>query len=95
MGSVVAEKRLWSVEELSRNIHRININLDRKDQEQRVLLQTDVHWDNPKCQWDKYRAHLDLARQYDAPIFDNGDFFCAMQGKWDKRANKSDLRHEH
>jgi hypothetical protein len=31
----------------------------------------------------------------DAPILDNGDFFCAMQGKWDKRANKNDLRPEH
>lgn len=88
-------KRRWSVEELNRNIHRINIELAHTGDEQRVLLQTDVHWDNPKCRWDKLREHLDQAREFDAPVFDNGDFFCAMQGKWDKRSNKGDLRPEH
>ena len=31
----------------------------------------------------------------DAYLIDNGDFFCAMQGKYDKRSSKSDLREEH
>lgn len=88
-------KRKWSVDAFSRNIHRINITLDKSGDEQRVLLQSDVHWDNPKCQQDVYYRHLDQARIFDAPVIDAGDFHCAMQGKWDKRANKNDLRPEH
>jgi hypothetical protein len=38
---------------------------------------------------------LQEALEYDAPIIDNGDLFCAMQGRWDKRADKSALRPEH
>jgi hypothetical protein len=45
--------------------------------------------------WDLQRKHLDLARRYRAGVFDFGDFFCAMQGKFDKRSRKADLRPEH
>lgn len=87
--------RKWTCEALAPNIHRITIDLVRVGDEQHVLCQTDVHWDNPKCDRETFRRHLDEARDRDAPILDNGDFFCAMQGRWDKRANKNDLRPEH
>jgi hypothetical protein len=87
--------RKWAVREHARNIHVITIDLKRVGEEQRVLLQSDVHWDNPKCDQEKFMGHLEEAREHDAPVLDNGDFFCAMQGKWDKRANKNDLRPEH
>jgi hypothetical protein len=87
--------RKWRVEEMARNIHRIHITLDRVGSEQWVLCQSDIHWDNPKCDRDTFEKHLKEARAKDAPILDNGDFFCAMQGKFDKRANKDDLRPEH
>lgn len=93
--SAVATERRWAITEQTRNIHRININLERVGDEQRVLLMSDVHWDNPKSDWDLLKRHLNEAREHDAPVIDNGDFFCAMQGKFDKRANKSDLRPEH
>jgi len=88
-------KRQWILDEKSRNIHIIRIRFDKVGCEQRVLLQSDVHWDNPKCDRDKFERHLQEAKQHDAPIIDAGDFFCAMQGKWDKRSNKNDLRPEH
>jgi hypothetical protein len=87
--------RRWRMEEHARNIHVIRINLPRVGDSQRVLLQSDVHWDNPKCDLDLFAKHMDEAREHDAPIIDNGDFFCAMQGKYDKRSNKNDLRPEH
>lgn len=87
--------RRWSLAEHTRNIHVITINLPRVGDEQAVLLQSDVHWDNPHCRQDLFLQHLEQARAKDAPILDNGDFHCAMQGKWDKRANKNDLRPEH
>jgi hypothetical protein len=65
------------------------------DWEQWVLLRSDVHHDNPKCDQALEKKHLDEAVEFDAPIIDNGDLFCAMQGKWDKRADKNALRPEH
>lgn len=88
-------ERRWSLREHARNIHVITIKLDHVGDEQRVLLQSDVHWDNPHCDQELFYRHLDEAMIYDAPVIDNGDFHCAMQGKWDKRANKNDLRPEH
>lgn len=90
-----AGQRRWRMKEHARNIHVITIELKHVGEEQKVLLQSDVHWDNPHCNQEQFTRHLDEARAHDAPILDNGDFFCAMQGKWDKRANKNDLRPEH
>lgn len=56
--------------------------------EQWVLLRSDVHHDNPKCDQKLEKKHLDQAKEYNAIIIDNGDLFCAMQGKYDKRASK-------
>lgn len=89
------KSRRWTIDEKARNIHVIRIALKSVGDTQRVLLQSDVHWDNPHCDREMFTRHLDEAREDDAPIIDNGDFFCAMQGKWDKRANKNDLRPEH
>lgn len=85
----------WTIEERARNIHAIRVELPRVGDEAWGLLQSDVHWDNPKCDRDTLKEHLDEAADRGAFILDNGDWFCAMQGKWDKRANKSDLRPEH
>jgi hypothetical protein len=94
MTEKVGQKK-WRVTEKARNIHVIHITLDRVGDSQSVLLQSDVHWDNPHCNRELFTKHMEEARERDAPILDNGDFFCAMQGKWDKRANKNDLRPEH
>ena len=59
------------------------------------LLIGDCHWDNPDCDREQLAADLDRAIERDAPILIGGDFFCAMQGQWDRRANKEKLRDEH
>lgn len=87
--------RLWTFTEAARNVHRLSVVFDSKKAEQWILLQSDVHWDNPMCNRELLTQHWKEARAKDAPILDNGDFFCAMQGKWDKRSNKDDLRPEH
>ncbi len=87
--------RRWSVIQKARNIHVIPVTLERVGDEQWFLLQSDIHWDNPHCDWDLLKYHVEQARERDAGILDAGDFFCAMQGKYDKRANKDDLRPEH
>lgn len=87
--------RKWSFAHKSRNVHTLHIELPRVGDEQFILLQSDVHWDNPHCNRALWREHMDRARELDAPVLDAGDFFCAMQGKYDPRMSKSDLRPEH
>lgn len=62
---------------------------------QRFLLLSDIHIDNPKSDRKLLKKHLDEAKAINAPIMVFGDLFCAMQGKYDKRSNKSALRPEH
>jgi hypothetical protein len=83
------KKQRWSFSEVSRNVHRFRVDLPRVGDEQYFLLQSDVHWDNPQCDRTMLKRHLDLALKRNAPVIDIGDFFCAMQGKYDKRSNKS------
>jgi hypothetical protein len=61
----------------------------------KVLLISDAHWDNPKCDRDLLRNHLEKAKEIGADILLNGDTFCLMQGAYDPRKNKSDIRPEH
>ena len=60
-----------------------------------MLHMADEHWDNPKCRWDVLKAHHEEAVARRALIAKYGDLYCAMQGQWDKRADKSSLRPEH
>ena len=60
-----------------------------------LLLRSDAHHDHTECRWDVEKRHLDEAIQRDAGILDAGDLFCAMQGKWDPRSDRSALRQEY
>ena len=89
------KKSTWEFSESGRNVHVINIDLPYPGSKQYVLLITDVHWDNPHCNWSLFKEHLDLALERNAPVIDAGDFLCLMQGKYDKRSSKKDIRPEH
>jgi len=84
----------WKFVEHSRNVHQLNINLADPTEEVFVLLQSDVHWDNPHCDREMLAKHLEEAKRRNAPVLDIGDFFDVMQGKYDPRSSKSDLRPE-
>jgi len=75
----------------AKNIHEIRL----EGLKARVAMLSDIHWDNPKCDWDLLKKHLDYCVSENIPIMVNGDFFCLMQGKWDPRGTKSDIRPEH
>lgn len=62
---------------------------------QSFLLQSDIHFDNPKCLRKLYFRHLEEAKAKKAGIITVGDMFCLMQGKGDPRGSKSDIRPEH
>lgn len=59
------------------------------------LLSADWHWDNPKCDRDLLKKHLDQAKERNAGVLVFGDLFCLMQGKYDGRRMKGDVRPEH
>lgn len=81
-------------EKLTRN--SVGVRFDVKGGwDQWLLLRSDVHHDNPHCNQALEKKHLDQAKERNALIVDNGDLFCAMQGKWDKRSSKDALRPEH
>lgn len=75
----------------SKNIHEIVFN----EPEVEIAMLSDLHWDNPKCDREQLTAHLDYCKKNEIPVVINGDFFCLMQGKGDKRGNKSDILPEH
>lgn len=74
-----------------RNIHELKLNGTTVH----VALLSDIHWDNPKCDRDLLKKHLDFCKSNDIPVMINGDFFCLMQGRGDNRRSKSDIRPEH
>lgn len=79
------------IKELHRNYH----SLTSKEREFKILLMSDLHWDNPKCDRETLKKHLDHAKAIGAKVILNGDTFCLMQGKYDPRSNKNDIRPEH
>lgn len=76
---------------VSRNLH--TLVLDKE--ETRLAVLSDLHWDNPKCDQDMLKRHLDYCLKERIPVMIVGDLFCLMQGKGDRRGNKSDIRPEH
>ena len=85
----------WQVESLSRVVNRITFDFKSRTDAAYILLSSDRHWDNPHSNLELQRKHLDEAVERGAPIIDNGDLFCMMQGRADPRSNKSDCRPEH
>jgi len=79
------------VTRISKNIAKFET--DKKNTKLAIL--SDLHWDNPHCNRELLQAHLDYCLKEDIPVFINGDMFCLMQGKGDRRGNKSDVRPEH
>ena len=77
--------------EHAENIHELLIDGNNT----KIAMLSDIHWDNPKCDWKLLKKDLDYCVQESIPIMINGDMFCLMQGRGDNRRNKSDIRPEH
>ena len=83
------------IESLAPDSHEVTFEVPRSGWEQWFLLSSDRHHDNAHTNWAMEKRHLDEAVQKNAGILDFGDLFCAMQGKWDKRADTTQCRPEH
>jgi hypothetical protein len=74
-----------------KNIHELRVD----GSSFRMGMFSDIHWDNPKCDWNLLKHDLDYCLKNEIPIMFNGDTFCLMQGAWDPRKMKGDIRPEH
>lgn len=79
------------ITKLSRNVHQFTFTGTSAE----VAILSDLHWDNPHCDRDLLKKHLDYCLKENIPVIVTGDFFCLMQGRGDNRRNKSDIRPEH
>ena len=75
----------------SKNVHELQL----EGIEVRIAMLSDLHWDNPHCDRDMLKRHLDYCLAENIPVMINGDLFCCMQGRSDRRSSKSDIRPEH
>lgn len=85
------------VKQKSRNVFFVKHRLKSSQEKDSfwVLLSFDRHHDNPKSNNAMELRHLKQAKERNAIIVDGGDLFCAMQGKYDPRGTKKDLKPEH
>jgi hypothetical protein len=85
----------WSIECHNPHSYTLTLPQFRSGECQRILFISDEHWDNVHCDRNLLARHLQQALDEGSPVVRAGDTFCAMQGKWDKRADQSQLREEH
>ena len=93
---MAAKKVTETISRPSKSVVRLGFNGKMgSGWEKWFLLQSDEHWDHPKCDRKLYKEHLDEAIRRDAWIVKNGDLFCLMQGRYDKRSSRQAIRPEH
>lgn len=86
----------WHVEQTAPGCYVVRLpKVEGPEWSASLLLRSDAHHDNAHSDHRLEAIHLDEAIDRGAGILDIGDLFCAMQGKWDKRADTSQCRPEH
>ena len=95
MGGVKTDCLNWCISRDSAMVATLRLPEIKSATEERwVLLMSDEHADNAHSDLGLIRAHHEQAAERNAPILKFGDTFCAMQGKWDRRADQEQLRPE-
>ena len=72
-----------------------DIHILKADSRPKLFICSDVHWDSKKCDRDMFKKHLKQAEQENRTVLINGDFFDLMQGRYDPRSGKYDIRPEY
>lgn len=84
----------WKITEQERAVHVIEFPLTRVGDEFRALAVSDTHLDSTLCRREAVKRDMDEALEIGAPVIDAGDFFDAMQGKYDSRSASEELMPE-
>ena len=85
----------WQISKTDAHCYQLRLTFQKARDIKRLCLLADIHWDSAHCRLDLLKQCLDEAVSIGAPIVIAGDFFDAMQGKWDVRASQDTLRPEH
>lgn len=91
-----AKTPAWTKVRQARNVFRVDVPMRPGDPSwsHRVLVQSDQHYDSPHCDRPMLLRHLQEAADSGCSVLALGDFFDAMQGRHDKRGNKSSVLEE-
>ena len=81
----------YTIEQTNRDVITLRHTGVAAEWSQRYLLSSDIHLDSPHCNRRAFRNMLAEAKDTGAGVFVIGDWFDAMQGRDDRRGDKSDL----
>jgi len=82
-------------ERKSGRVMKIKLKYDSfDDKPKEIFFISDAHADSVHCAEDILRKDLRLAKERNAAVFFVGDMADAMQGRQDRRGNKSDIKPE-
>ena len=96
---MTTENPPWTIER-QKDPNYLKLTLDFTDHDLvnegfRIFVSADHHWDNKSTNLKLLGSHLGECLAGNIPAFIFGDLYCAMQGKWDRRADQEQLREEH
>jgi hypothetical protein len=80
----------YTIEQTNKDVVTLRMG-NAADMVQRFLLLADVHFDSPHSNRRLLKCYLEQAKAERAGVFVFGDWFDAMQGRDDRRGDKSDL----
>lgn len=86
---------IYNIRKVNSMTVQVDVILRKGEKTFTIFNAPDAHWDNPKCDRELLTEHLNYAKSKEALIIMPGDTFCIMQGKYDPRRSKSDVRPEH
>lgn len=90
------QERQWEITKTDRAAHALRVTATLDAQwEQWFLLTSDWHLDSPHCDRRLLRSLMEKAKERGAIHLVIGDALDLMQGKYDPRSNKADLRPEY
>jgi len=93
--SAKKQAALPTCERLKRNVFEVTCNVESTKDFQYFLLRSDVHHDSTHCNRTLEKKHLEQVKERNGLVFDFGDCYDVMQGRFDRRSSKDDLREEY
>lgn len=79
------------INKTQQNVVTAKIDVSGPDWEQWILVSSDRHHDSLYSDKALAKKHMEMVKSRNAKVIDIGDFFDAMQGKYDPRKNYTEL----
>ena len=76
---------------LNRGVIEVNVDFTGAADSACFLLSSDEHLDNAHCDREMLADHLEQTKERGGYVLNGGDLGCLMQGKYDRRSDRSEL----